>query len=834
MAANPQRQTPSETTITAKNDPEIERLEKELLKVSGELASTSAKLQNLFDQHNAVVNEKKKLEILLENLLASQSWKLTAPLRYVLKIGRTVHPLFRFGTIKTTPSQLHDVNKANDGSLQVAGATPYLVFEPTGHLPEGWCLFTFTITQPIYFHLSYDEGNGFTDTNKHFISLDNRQPWVVQKIPQGAVKVRIDFFETGSAFRLDGLRIRPLGKIQLLTKLFIQKLGPSPKYWLPKISKALAIFKKGGLAAVRAKMIGDEHTNNYQEWVEKYDTLTAQDHELIKQHLTTLNFQPKISVVLPVYNTPEEWLRKAIDSVRTQLYTNWELCIADDASPSPHVRTILQEYAAKDNRIKITFRAENGHISESSNSALALATGEYVALLDHDDELREHALYMNVAELNRYPNAKLIFSDEDKITTYGMRFNPYFKSDWSREFFLQQNFVCHLSVFKREVLTSVGGFRKGFEGSQDWDLVLRVVDAIDEKDIRHIPHILYHWRSVEGSTAQSSAFKPYALQAGAKAVEEHLQRRGTKGRVEILEDIAHYRIRYDLPRELPLVSIIIPTKDKLGMLSRCVSSLLEKTTYKNFEIIIIDNGSVEDTTLRYFDSISRLGNVRVIHDERSFNFSRLNNFAVTHAKGSLLAFLNNDLEVISPDWLSEMVSYSVQPHNGAIGARLWYPNGLLQHGGVILGIGGVAGHNHKGRPRSDVGYFNRAILAQNLSAVTAACLVIRREIFDAVGGFDEENLSIAFNDVDFCIKVREQGFKNVWTPYAELYHYESVSRGYEHTPEKFERFERETRAMKQRWGNALNVDPYYNPNLTIQSEDFKFAFPPRITKPWMV
>ena len=536
---------------------------------------------------------------------------------------------------------------------------------------------------------------------------------------------------------------------------------------------------------------------------------------------------------MPTYNTPEKWLTYAIESVRKQIYQNWELCIADDCSTEPHVRKILDSYVKQDSRIRVLYRTTNGHIGEASNSALAMAQGEYVGLLDHDDELREHALYMMAVEINAHPQATFIYSDEDKITEFGMRFNPFFKSDWNPDLFTSQMYTCHLTVYKTDVVKSVGGFRSGFDGAQDWDLALRVADSIPEYQIRHIPHVLYHWRSIQGSTAQSTGAKPYVMKSQKRSVEEHLKRSGyEKAEVEILHDISQLRIHYPVPVPEPLVSIIIPTKDQVKLLDQCVTGILEKTKYQNLEILIVDNNSSESETEEYFSKVVTDKRVRLIREPGPFNFSRINNRAVRQAKGSLLAFLNNDLEVIGDAWLGELVSHAVRKEVGAVGARLLFPNGLLQHAGIVLGIGGVAGHNHKGRLRHDPGYFNKAILVQNFSAVTAACMVVRREVFDEVGGFEEGRLAVAFNDVDICLKIREKGYRVVYTPYAELFHHESASRGYETTPEKFSRFEGEVEAMQSRWKNVLANDPYYNPNLTLLTEDFALAHPPRAVKPW--
>ncbi len=795
------------------------------------ISSSDPKFNELLARYNNALKDNENLHALLDDILSSASWRITAPLRKLMSLKRRIFPLFRFGSYELS-SKIERHLENREGKLEIVGPNPQLILHSLTPLPAGFLLLSFQADGPLCFTVTYDAGKGFVEDKKRIVLVKDSGPdWILLNMPAGVKKFQINPFDSGRQFCINSFKATPQGNIQALARLVSRQLSFNPVVLAAKIRRAVAVFRDSGLTGLKIKLFSGELTGNYDEWVKRYDTLSEQDRSEIKNKLAGLKKKPLISVILPTYNTPEKWLRSAIDSVRAQLYTNWELCIADDASTVPHVRTVLEHYRCIDTRIKVTYRDKNGHISEASNSALALAEGEYVALLDHDDELTEDALYMVINEINSSPQAALIYSDEDKKTSFGMRFNPYFKCDWNPELFLSQNFICHLTVYRRDIVESCGGFRKGFEGSQDWDLALRVIEKIEPKQIRHIPHILYHWRAVEGSTAQFSGFKSYALKAGAKAVEEHLVRVGEQSRVEILEEIAHYRVHYSLPKVPPLVSIIIPTRDKVKVLQRCVDSILKKTTYNNYELLIVDNGSIEVETARYFESLPK-DKVRIVTDNSPFNYSRINNQAAKLARGEILAFLNNDLEVINTDWLTEMVSLAVKERNGAVGARLWFPNEMLQHAGVILGIGGVAGHNHKGQLRGNPGYFNRAILRQNFSAVTAACLLVKRDLFEKVNGFNEEELAVAFNDVDLCLKIMEAGFKNVWTPYAELYHYESSSRGYENTPDKVERFEREISYMKKRWGELLRNDPYYNPNLTAHTEDFRFSFPPRVRKPW--
>ena len=534
---------------------------------------------------------------------------------------------------------------------------------------------------------------------------------------------------------------------------------------------------------------------------------------------------PLLSVVMPAFNTSVPWLLQAVRSVMEQSYPHWELCIADDASTDPAMKTAL-DGLADDSRIRIVRRPQNGHISAASNSAIEIASGKWLVLLDHDDELAPDALFWIAEAINRHPGCQLIYSDEDKIDESGVRSDPYFKPDWNPDLFLSQNMFSHLGAYRADLVRSVGGFRVGLEGSQDYDLALRCAEKICPDQIVHIPRVLYHWRIHAGSTAHAMEAKPYAMVAGERALNEHLQRRGLDATAEAVG--YGYRVRYALPASPPLVSLIIPTRNGLKLLKQCIDSIVAKTDYPRYELIVVDNGSDDKATLRYLALLAERANVWVMRDDRPFNYSALNNAAVRVARGEVLGLLNNDLEVINADWLTEMVSHALRPEIGAVGARLWYGDDTLQHAGVVLGIHGVAGHVHRFLPRSNVGYCGRAALIQSFSAVTGACLVVRKSIYEAVGGLNETALQVACNDIDFCLKVRKAGYRNLWTPYAELYHHESASRGFDDTPEKQARSAKEVAYMNQHWGDLLRDDPAYNPNLTLDSEDFGLAWPPRV------
>ena len=558
----------------------------------------------------------------------------------------------------------------------------------------------------------------------------------------------------------------------------------------------------------------------YQSWLDKNDIATFAASLPASCEQDNPN-TPLFSIILATYNSDITYLKACIDSIQNQTYNNWQLCIADDASVNENVYKLLKNYSELDSRIKITKRSQNGHISRASNTALSLATGEYIALIDHDDLISPFALQIMAHEIEKNPTAQFFYSDEDKIDEEGQRFSPHFKPDWNRDLFYSHNYITHFSVIKKSLVDKIGGFRTGVEGSQDYDLFLRAISNLEDHQIKHVPHILYHWRAISGSTALSSAEKNYTSDAGLKALSDFFN--STHPEVLVSQHALNncYRTQWPLPSLAPLVSLFIPTRDRVDLLERCVETILDKTTYSYFEIIIINNQSTCPQTLEYLKKITHNDKVRVIDYEQPFNFSAINNFAATHAKGSIFGLVNNDIEVISADWLEEMVRQVSRHDIGCVGAKLYYPDMRIQHAGVVLGIGGIAGHSHKYFSQHHHGYHSRLSLVQNYSAVTAAALLVRKSVFEEVGGMETE-LSVAFNDVDFCLKVREAGYRNLWTPFAELIHHESVSRGYEDNPEKQARFKQEVDYMVNKWGSMLENDPCYNPNLSLTHEDFSY------------
>ena len=512
---------------------------------------------------------------------------------------------------------------------------------------------------------------------------------------------------------------------------------------------------------------------------------------------------PMISVLTPVYNTPPEYLRAMIASVRAQNYPNWELCLADDASPDPAIRDVLSAEAESDPRIQTAFRERNGHISAASNTAIEMAQGAYYAFVDHDDLLAPHALATMVKAIAAAPNTEILYSDEDRIDGAGVRRDPFFKPDWSPERLLAQNYINHLTMMRADLVKQIGGLRLGYEGSQDHDLLLRA-SAATKGPIVHVPHVLYHWRQFEGGGTYSNMQMAKAMAVARAAVQEHLASKGVIAEVDDL-DVGIYRIKRAPPRVWPSVTVIMPTRDHVDILARAVKGVLEQTDYETLDLVIADNDSADPATLAYLAEIAKLPNVRVLKTPGVFNFSRINNLAAAEARSDILLLLNNDISMIEPGWLKELVTLVAMPDVGAVGARLLYPDGTLQHGGIVMGIQNFAGHVHKGARGDDPGYFGRLRLAQEVGGVTGACLAIRREVWDEFGGLNETNVPIAGNDVDLCLRLRDRGYRILWTPHAELFHWELKSRGSDETGEKRARLAREIAWLRGRWAEQLRL-----------------------------
>lgn len=594
--------------------------------------------------------------------------------------------------------------------------------------------------------------------------------------------------------------------------------------------KAGGYYKKGcrflklhGVTALTGKVMekltrGRKENMVYSKWLPCH---LPTKKELEQQRQVEFPWKPLFSVVVPLYKTPEKYLLRLIESMKEQTYTHWELCLSDGSGENSPIRELLEQAVREDGRIKVISHKEPLQISENTNAAIAAASGEYIVFADHDDELLPHALYECAKALNQNRELEVLYSDEDKMSMDGHKFfQPHFKPDFNIDLLCTVNYICHLFVAKKTLIDQVGMLRKEFDGAQDYDFIFRCVERAGEKKIHHIPKILYHWRSHEDSTSENPESKLYAFEAGKRAVQAHYDRIGVQAQVSKGEFLGLYRTKF-LREKDPLISIIIPNKDHIDDLKRCMDAIENRSTYRNYEFIIVENNSENPETFAYYQQLETVNpRVRVVYWKGIFNYSAINNFGVQYAKGEYLLLLNNDTEIINEDCLEELLGYCTRSDVGAVGARLYYEDDTIQHAGVVIGFGGIAGHCFVQQKRGFTGYCHRIICAQDYSAVTAACMMVKREAYEKVGGLSEE-FEVAFNDIDFCLKLGRAGYHIVYNPYAELYHYESKSRGLEDTPEKVARFNREIAMFEKRWPDILrDGDPYYNPNLTLDSQDF--------------
>lgn len=587
------------------------------------------------------------------------------------------------------------------------------------------------------------------------------------------------------------------------------------------IRKFLVNLKQNGirdtLSKIRSYDIKGKNDNlkAYQQWILENEP----DKDILeKQKTETFPKMPKISIIVPLYNTNKKYFAELLNSILNQTYTNWELCLADG---SPEKNLEIEEIAKKDNRIHYKFIGNNLGIARNSNVAIEMATGEYIGLLDHDDLLTDFALYEVVKQINKTPDAKLIYSDEDKISENSeQRFDPHFKPDFAIDTLRSVNYICHFAVIESEMLKEVEGFKEGFDGAQDYDLFLRIVEKTNK--VEHIPKILYHWRVHKESTASATKdTKPYAYEAGKKAIEKHLERMGLDGTVEHGELLGTYKITYKVIGN-PKISILIPNKDHIKDLKQCIESILKNTTYINYEILIIENNSTEKATFSYYEEIQKNEKVKVIsYPEKEFNYAKIMNYGVKNSDGIYILQLNNDTEVLTPNWLEQFLGYGQRNDVGAVGAKLYFPDNTIQHAGIVVGINGTAGNMLRNLPKVKKAYSGRQGYVQNFSSVTGACLFTKKSIYEEVGKMDED-FAVALNDVDLCLKIRQKGYWIVWSPYIELYHFESKSRGYETTTSKVERYENETKKFQEKWKEFLEKgDPFFNINFSLESENYQ-------------
>lgn len=594
------------------------------------------------------------------------------------------------------------------------------------------------------------------------------------------------------------------------------------------IINAIKYLLKNGIGAfivkIKQRIFGLEYY--YPKWFDKY---RVKPEEIERQSKESFSYEPLISIIVPTYNTPEKYLREMIGSVMAQSYENWQLCIADGSDFASKegrtARAVIKEYGEKESRIVYTLLDENKGISDNTNAALALASGEYVGLFDHDDLLEPDALYHIVKALNEKkdkPSYDILYTDEDMINSKGSkRMNPKFKPDFSMDLILVHNYITHFFVAKKELIDKVSGFDHEYDGAQDYDLILKCIEQTNS--IKHIPHILYHWRIHKNSTAGNPKSKSYAYDAGRRALKAHLDRVGIKAEVAFTDMTGLYDVRYDISDE-PLISIVIPNKDHRDDLDKCVGSIYDKSEYKNFEFIIVENGSTDKATFEYYDLMEKKhDNFHVVKWEQGFNYSAINNFGVSKSNGEYILLLNNDTELITPDALTRMLGICMRHDVGAVGAKLFFGDNTVQHAGIVVGFAGYAGHVFSGYKDELLGYMMRAKINSNFSAVTAACMMTPRAVFDEVGGLCEEFV-VACNDVDYCLRVGKAGYFVTYCALAKWYHYESKSRGYEDTPEKKARFEGEVALFREKWTDILrDGDPFYNINFPVTLPPFTLS-----------
>ena len=708
-----------------------------------------------------------------------------------------------------------DIALIENGQFQSVGPDPQCQLLLTNNLSPGWYVIQYQlileegkIRNPKFY---LDSGDGYNESEIILLPRYDKKP--VRKIvyiPKSIRKIRFDpTEEEKTIFKVLDFALTKLSPVKLYREIRRSRKNNR----INNRSKSVKLVLKNDVKQIEALFQNSFIENDpflYGEWIDNYDTYTEDDFQGFKARQSAFASRPLISVLLPTYNSPHKWLRECIESVIEQVYDNWELCIADDNSTDEEVRTIIKEYANADKRIKFEFRQENGHIAATSNSALSLATGEFITLLDHDDKFPKLSLYRVVEAINEDRSIDFFYSDEDKIDTEGNRSLPFFKPEWSPALLFSQNYITHLACIRRELLLKVNGFTKGMDGSQDYDVFLKVILA--GAKVKHLPYILYHWRLHESSTSMVSASKPYAHIAGKQALESFLSKKYPEhfSRVDDGENTFTYLPRFRFNKENK-ISIIIPTKDKIEFLEPCIKSIREKSTWLNYEIIILDNNSTEQNTFAFFDKIQKEEpNIRVIEARFEFNWSKLNNFGSRHATGNYLIFLNNDISVITPEWMEMLCEYASLPDVASVGASLLYEDNTLQHSGVVVGMNGWADHVFKGmHPSHFPSPYVSNVITRNVLAVTGACVAVEKSKFDRLGGFDEDFI-ICGSDVEFGIRAFKKGLFSVILGTVRLFHYESKSRG-SFVPEN----DFVQSSIKYEPYRTQQTDPFFNPNLSL-------------------
>jgi GT2 family glycosyltransferase len=710
--------------------------------------------------------------------------------------------------------------------------------------PSGWVLLQGLQTRQggdYEARLYYDLGDGFTDDR--FFAIPASGKGVINELlylPAGIKRVRFSPLGAMEEFESAALTFAKVGTwerrwrmaCRIIAMLF---LHPGRKRKRINLTFFRMLIDLQGTYNNAGKLRAHAAAPRYSIWLAQFEAFAARDYQKIKKHLARMSGQPKISLWVSWSANAATDLAATIASVCAQLYPHWTLCLAAPKECDPAAREALVGFVQNDARIRVEFiDGRQGATVMTTPDFAEKPQAEYVGILGAGDLLPEHALYCIAAEMDKHPGAKLLYSDEDWLDAAGQRFAPNFKPDWNPQLLLSQNYLGGLTVFRADLVGEAGDLHRCLSGKDNmYDLALRAAEAAKPEQIRHLPLVLYHRRANPGEPMPGQRSIPnMLLDAGRQSLAAHFERMGIEGKIYPVPMAGGYRIRYALPSQTALVSIIIPTRDGLGLLQRCLESILGLTTYPYYEIIVVDNHSSDPETLAYLESLEQEHGMKILRFPQPFNYSAINNFAVRRARGTVLCLLNNDTEIITPEWLEEMLGLLSQKGVGVVGAKLLYPNGTIQHGGDLVGVGGVANHAHAFLPREDPGYQGRALLAQDVSAVTGACLLVWKEVYDELGGLDEKHLPVAFSDVDFCLRVREAGYRIVWTPHAELYHHESVSRGKDN-PGQASGTRRAAAYMRRHWKQALEHDPFYNPNLSRERPDFSLSNAPMAERPWL-
>ncbi|WP_447923738.1 glycosyltransferase family 2 protein [Burkholderia cepacia] len=746
---------------------------------------------------------------------------------------------------KVNPVRDLVLSGARSADWTSTGDRPVFDLEPEDGgraVPSGWVYVESRVIRRgahLVARLYVDTGSGFSDAESFVIpAARSGNIKHIIRIPHNACGLRLSPMRGEGAVRVEFLRITEISSVERFARMVEWVVGDIIKFKDTDRARKYNITWRrlltdlNGAYADCAKLRFHSTPLDYKSYVEKFDTFHQSDIDLIRRHIDSFAKRPLISILVSVRETSLGYLESTIRSVLGQIYENWNLCVVVDGTAASEVSSYLKSISERDNRVKVVFLNSGGCASIAANAALKLATGEFSTILGKNDTLSPYALYLISLKVNEIGDLNIIYSDNDEIDGYGIRDNVYFKSSWNPDLFFSRDMISRSSAYRTSLLREIGGFRGEYEGAQDCDLTLRCVKNSAPSQILHIPRVLYHFRRCDKSGMIDSGAEDDVRDAKQRALSEFFKDQCGVS-VSRGELAGTYRVRYPIPTPAPKVSVIIPTRDGGPLLKKCILSIFDRTVYENLEVIIVDNQSKDQGTVDFLQSLSMKGSVTVLRYDFPFNYSSINNFAEKHASGDVLCFLNDDVEAIEPDWLKEMVSHALRSDIGAVGAKLLYADGFIQHAGVVMGIGGFASHAHRLYPSTHPGYAGRAALVQNFSAVTGACLVMRREVFRRVGGFDEKNLPVAFNDVDLCLRVREVGYRIVWTPYAVLHHFESYSRGDDQmSAEKRARFNREKSYMLSRWSTDQLNDPYYNQNLTLDREDFTIADFPRMYEPW--